>query len=85
MFELRLIDPYGATVPGTQHRYVPEANVAELEDRLRHEVAPAHAAEHHGINGYAFHATDYHVQRSPEPTTAGSGTFLDLLATPIAA
>lgn len=72
MFELRLIDPYGATVPGTQHRYVPEANVAELEDRLRHEVAPAHAA-------------DYHVQRSPEPTTAGSGTFLDLLATPIAA
>lgn len=85
MFELRLIDPYGATVAGTQHRYVPKANADALEDRLRHEVAPAHAAEHDGVNGYAFHAADYRVQRTPEPTVAARGTFLDLLAIPTAA
>ncbi|MFJ6608162.1 hypothetical protein [Streptomyces lydicus] len=83
--ELRLIDPYGATVPGTQYSRVPAANVAELEDRLRHRVAPAHAAEHDGINGYRFHATDYRVQATPEPTAATRGTFLDLLAVPAAA
>ncbi|MEW9521858.1 hypothetical protein [Streptomyces tubercidicus] len=82
MRELRLIDPYGATVPGTQYSHVPDANVAELEDNLRHRVAPAHAAEHDGINGYAFHAADYRVQNLPEPTVADRGTFLDLLATP---
>ena len=57
-------------------------NVADLEDRLRNEVAPAHAAEHNGINGYAFHAADYRVQVTPERTTAAGGTFLDLLTAP---
>lgn len=80
--ELRLIDPYGALVPGTQFQRVPAQNVADLEDRLRNEVAPAHAAEHNGINGYAFHAADYRVQVTPERTTAAGGTFLDLLTAP---
>ena len=83
--ELRLIDPYGATVPGTQHSHVPAVNIAQLKDRLRNEVAPAHAAENDGINGYRFHADDYRVQETPEPTVAARGTFLDLLATPAAA
>nr|WSX25520.1 hypothetical protein OG690_38195 [Streptomyces tubercidicus] len=81
MRELRLIDPYGATVPGTQHYDVPKANVPELEDRLRNEVAPAHAADNDGINGYRFYAADYRVQETPEPAAVTRGTFLDLLAT----
>jgi len=82
MRELRLIDPYGATVPGTQYSRVPDQNVAELEDTLLHRVAPEHAARNHGINGYAFHAADYRVQNLPQPAVADRGTFLDLLATP---
>lgn len=83
--ELRLIDPYGATVPGTINTRVPAENVADLEDNLRHRVAPEHAARWNGINGYAFHVEDYRVQQTPEPTTAATGTFLDWLALPAAA
>lgn len=85
MFELRLIDPDGATVPGTINRYVPAENVAELEDNLRHRVAPEHAADNDQPNGVRFYAEDYRVQKTPEPTVATSGTFLDWLAIPAAA
>ncbi|MFI7096776.1 hypothetical protein [Streptomyces lydicus] len=83
--ELRLIDPYGATVPGTIHLRVPAANIPAVKARLLKESAPKHAARWDGINGYRFHATDYWVQETPEPTVAARGTFLDLLATPAAA
>ncbi|MFJ8677296.1 hypothetical protein [Streptomyces sp. NPDC093589] len=86
--ELRLIDPYGDTVPGTIYRGVPAQSVAEVTDRLRRDSAPKHADRWDGINGYAFHAADYHVQATSEtlqPTATGTGTFLDLLATPAAA
>ncbi|MEU8682930.1 hypothetical protein [Streptomyces sp. NPDC048611] len=81
MLELRLIDPYGYAVPGTTHPNVPEANIAEVEKRLLEVAAPKHAARWDGINGYRFYAADYRVQRTPEPTTATSGTFLDWLTT----
>ncbi|WP_331756694.1 hypothetical protein [Streptomyces decoyicus] len=80
--ELRLIDPYGATVPGTINSCVPAANVAEVTAWLLEESAPKHAARNDGINGYRFHVADYRVQETPEPAVAARGTFLDLLATP---
>ena len=73
--ELRLIDPDGYVVPGTIHLHVPRENAAGIEDRLRHHVAPIHAAH----NGY--YAADYRVQKTPEPTVAGRGTFLNWLTT----
>lgn len=82
--ELRLIDPYGDLVPGTVHREVPAANVAQVTARLRGDAARAHAARWHGINGYAFHVADYRVQETPQPTTAATGTFLDWLTAPTA-
>ncbi|MGY5127351.1 hypothetical protein [Streptomyces nigrescens] len=81
--ELRLIDPYGATVPGTQHYDVPDANIAEVTARLLKVSAPKHADRWDGINGYAFHVADYRVQVAPERTTAAGGTFLDLLTAPV--
>ncbi|MGW7636030.1 hypothetical protein [Streptomyces decoyicus] len=82
MTELRLIDPYGALVPGTINLRVPAANIAQVTAWLLEESAPKHAARHDGINGYRFHAADYRVQVTPERTTAAGGTFLDLLTTP---
>lgn len=82
MRELRLIDPYGALVPGTVNTRVPDENVAQVTARLLKESAPKHAARNDGINGYAFHAADYRVQETPEPTVAATGTFLDWLTAP---
>jgi hypothetical protein len=82
MFELRLIDPYGAIVPGTQYNHVSAENVAALVENLRHRVAPEHAALWDGINGSRFHAANYRVQKFPEPAAADTGTFLDWLARP---
>ncbi|MFE1767264.1 hypothetical protein ACFW81_23980 [Streptomyces angustmyceticus] len=82
MFELRLIDPYGHTVPGTINTHVPAANAAEVEKRLLDVTAPKHAGRWDGINGYRFHAADYRVQKTPEPAVDARGTFLDLLAAP---
>ncbi|MFG2532779.1 hypothetical protein [Streptomyces sp. NPDC048516] len=65
MRELRLIDPYGATVPGTIHLNVPDANAPALENHLRYDVTPVHAAGHDGINGYRFYVGDYRVQNLP--------------------
>uniref|UniRef100_UPI0030E482FC hypothetical protein n=1 Tax=Streptomyces tubercidicus TaxID=47759 RepID=UPI0030E482FC len=79
--ELRLIDPYGALVPGTVNTRVPDENVAEVTALLLKESAPKHAARWDGINGYRFHAADYRVQETPEPAAVTRGTFLDLLAT----
>lgn len=83
--ELRLIDPYGALVPGTVNTHVPDANIAQVTARLLKESAPKHAARNDGINGYAFHAADYRVQETPELAEPIRGTFLDLLAIPTTA
>ncbi|MFI1161432.1 hypothetical protein [Streptomyces sioyaensis] len=85
MTELRLIDPYGYTVPGAVHTDVPAANVAEVTARLLDTAARNHADDNDGINGYRFHAADYRVQETPEPTVAARGTFLDLLTLTTAA
>jgi len=82
MRELRLIDPYGYTVPGAVHTNVPDANIAEVTARLLDVAARKHADDNDGINGYRFHATDYRVQNLPQPTVAARGTFLDWLASP---
>lgn len=85
MRELRLIDPYGALVPGTVNTRVPDENVAQVTARLFKVAARKHADDNDGINGYAFHAADYRVQETPEPVAAARGTFLDWLTTPTAA
>jgi hypothetical protein len=85
MFELRLIDPYGYTVPGAIYRNVPAQGVAEEIDRLRRDSARTHADRNDGINGYRFHVADYYVQVTPETTAAARGTFPDLLVIPTAA
>ena len=76
MFELRLIDPDGYTVPGTVHTNVPAANEAQVRQLLL-DVAERHAAE---WADFGYHAADYRVQEFPEPTVAARGTFLDWLA-----
>lgn len=65
MRELRLIDPYGHTVPGTIHTAVPDASVPEITARLEDVAGPKHAADNDGINGYRFHAADYRIQNLP--------------------
>ncbi|WP_093803953.1 hypothetical protein [Streptomyces sp. Wb2n-11] len=61
MQELRLIDPYGYTVPGTVQSNVPDANAGQVTDRLLHEVAPGHAAAWDSAQ-HRFDARDYTVQ-----------------------
>ena len=74
MRELRLIDPYGATVPGTWHTHVPDANAQAITERLMQDVAPKHSADNDGINGYRFHLGDYRVQNLPTiPHDAAQG------------
>jgi hypothetical protein len=81
MCELRLIDPYGALVPGTINADVEPENIATVTAQLLDTSAPNHAARWDGINGYRFDVADYRVQVTPQPTTAGTGTFLDWLTT----
>ncbi|MEU9014312.1 hypothetical protein AB0D12_31985 [Streptomyces sp. NPDC048479] len=62
MQQIRLVDPNGYTVPGTVQSNVPDANADKVRDRLLHEVAPKHAADH----DYAgYDARNYRVQPTP--------------------
>lgn len=80
MNELRLLDPDGYTVPGTVHTGFPAEMEGELRAHLR-TVAEREAAQ---WADFGHRAEDYRIEPA-EPITADRGTFLDLLATPIAA
>ncbi|BCK74082.1 hypothetical protein Srufu_080350 (plasmid) [Streptomyces libani subsp. rufus] len=55
MRELRLIDPYGYTVPGTVHTNYPAHAEPDLRQQLR-EIAERDAAE------WGHHTADYRIE-----------------------